>query len=84
MRSEGWTGGRMEAKRRSIEERAKRKGRQKGLRDDVAKVLGVNSRWWGDDSDDDSDSSSDSEPEDDNDAVFVRLSFFSVFFQEQN
>ncbi|KIK70898.1 hypothetical protein GYMLUDRAFT_32974 [Collybiopsis luxurians FD-317 M1] len=70
MRGEGWTGGRMEAKRRILDERMKRKGRQKSLREDVAKVLGIHPRWWNSESDevnlsDDSDTEGE-EDEDEN------------------
>ncbi|KAF6766138.1 DIL domain-containing protein [Ephemerocybe angulata] len=63
MRGEGWTGGRMEQKRRLHERLSKRKGKQKAIRDDVTKLLGVNPRWW---TSDENDSGSDS---DDDDAV---------------
>jgi hypothetical protein len=49
MRSEGWTGGRMEEQRRQIERRAARKRRRERVREDVGKVLSVAPQWWGDD-----------------------------------
>ncbi|KAF9076195.1 DIL domain-containing protein [Rhodocollybia butyracea] len=52
MRSEGWTGGHMEAKRRVLDERIKRKGKQQSIRDHVAKALDISPRWWNSDSDD--------------------------------
>jgi len=65
MRGEGWTGGRMEQKRRLSEQRMKRKERKKEARDGINKVLGINPAWWGLDSDSDSsDSGSDDEEED--------------------
>lgn len=48
MREKGWTGGRMEDKRRISEKRLYRHRRRKELQENVGKVLGVNSRWWGD------------------------------------
>lgn len=63
MRGEGWTGSRMEMKRSSRERLSKRKGKQKAIRDDVSRLLGINPRWWTSDEDD---SGSDS---DDDDAV---------------
>jgi hypothetical protein len=50
MRGEGWTGGRMERRRRALDEQLKRKDRQKDLHDSVAKILDVHTQWWGDDS----------------------------------
>ncbi|KAF8846301.1 hypothetical protein BDN67DRAFT_891056 [Paxillus ammoniavirescens] len=50
MRGEGWTGGRMEQRRRALDEQLKRKDRQKDLHDSVAKILDVHAQWWGDDS----------------------------------
>lgn len=69
MRTEGWIGGRVEQKRRISENRAKRKGRRKELRDEIGKVLGVNPMWRDDGSD--SDSSSDSDDGHDDDRVYV-------------
>jgi hypothetical protein len=68
MRGEGWTGGRMEQKRRSSEQRVKRKERRKEVRDEINKVLSVNPAWWGLDSDSDS---SDSGSEDEDDRIYV-------------
>ncbi|EIN14146.1 hypothetical protein PUNSTDRAFT_95756 [Punctularia strigosozonata HHB-11173 SS5] len=52
MREEGWTGGRMEERRRVFEDQAKRRSRKRQLRDSVQKILGFDRRWWGDDDDD--------------------------------
>ncbi|KAL0071916.1 hypothetical protein AAF712_000839 [Marasmius tenuissimus] len=46
MRGEGWTGGRMEAKRRQFEESMKRKAIRDSIREDVGKKLGIESSWW--------------------------------------
>lgn len=72
MRGEGWTGGRMEQKRRISEQRMKRKRRQKEVREGIGKVLGVNPTWWNPDSDS---SDSESENEDDEDSVYVSILF---------
>lgn len=48
MRGDGWTGGRMERKRKVLDERLKKKGKQKNVRDEVAKTLSVDQKWWGD------------------------------------
>ncbi|KAF8168194.1 DIL domain-containing protein [Crassisporium funariophilum] len=60
MRGQGWTGGRMEQKRRLFEQRMKRKWKQKEIREDVGKVLEVSPEWWGKNSD-----SSESDPDED-------------------
>ncbi|KAG0708781.1 DIL domain-containing protein [Suillus ampliporus] len=65
MRSQGWMGGRMEEKRRSLDEKLKRKGRQKSVRENVSKVLGLQNQWWGSHEEDESFSSDDSDGEDD-------------------
>ncbi|KAJ6575026.1 DIL domain-containing protein [Mycena capillaripes] len=51
MRGEGWTGGKMEARRRLLDERRRRREKQRAVRDTVGRTLGVNSKWWGSDSD---------------------------------
>lgn len=58
MRGEGWTGGKMEAKRRLLDERRRRREKQHIVRVTVGRTLGVNPQWWGDS---DYASSSDSE-----------------------
>jgi hypothetical protein len=50
MRGEGWTGGRMEQKRRLFDQRMKRKGKRKVIREDIGKILEISSDWWGEDS----------------------------------
>ncbi len=72
MRGEGWTGGRMEENRHLFDERAKRKGKQKHVQEDVGRVLGVHSKWWARDSDDSSSDSDDDGDEDiDDETLFV-------------
>ncbi|THV07697.1 hypothetical protein K435DRAFT_825490 [Dendrothele bispora CBS 962.96] len=73
MRGEGWTGGRMEQKRRQFDEQMKRKGKQQIVREDIGKALGIPPRWWGNDSDNlfsDSDSEDD-DPEDEDTALYT-------------
>lgn len=68
MRGQGWTGGRMEERRRLLEQRIKRKGRKKVIREDVGKALGVTPDWWRRNSDlsDSEDDSDEDEEVDDN------------------
>jgi hypothetical protein len=47
MRSQGWTGGKIEENRRLLDERRRRKGKQRNVRADVSTVLGVSLKWWG-------------------------------------
>ena len=63
MRGQGWTGGRMEQKRRLFDQRVKRKGKRKVIREDIGKTLGISLDWWGEDSES---SEFDSDDEDDN------------------
>ncbi|KAG2350276.1 hypothetical protein BDR05DRAFT_9958 [Suillus weaverae] len=65
MRSQGWMGGRMEEKRRALDEQLKRKGRQKNVRENVSKVLGLQNQWWGSREEDEGFSSDDSDGEGD-------------------
>ena len=64
MRGQGWTGGRMEQKRRLFDQRMKRKCRRKTIREDIGKTLGISLDWWGKDSES---SESDSDGDDEND-----------------
>lgn len=47
MREQGWTGGRMEERRRSTEMRLLRLGKQRNIQDDLNKTLSIDPRWWG-------------------------------------
>jgi hypothetical protein len=49
MRSEGWTGGRVEEQRRQLERMTARKRQRERVREDVGKVLPIAPQWWGDD-----------------------------------
>ncbi|KAF9229194.1 hypothetical protein BS17DRAFT_742989 [Gyrodon lividus] len=64
MRGEGWTGGRMERRRRVLDEQLKRKDRQRDLHDSVTRVLDVPAQWWGGDDPEISSTESDSEEDD--------------------
>ena len=73
MREAGWKGGRMEEQRRILEKRMRRLGKRRNVQEDIQKVLGITSRWWGEedilsaiDNDDDS------EDETPSDSVLVR------------
>ena len=61
MRGQGWTGGRLEQKRRLFDQRLKRKGKRKATREDIGKVLGISSEWWGKDPDSEESDSDDDE-----------------------
>lgn len=61
MRSEGWTGGKMELIRRSLEEHNRREGRRRSVKDDVERILGLNPKWWGEEDFDSASSESESE-----------------------
>lgn len=67
MREQGWSGGRMALRRRQEDERARRRGKRRELKQDVGKVLGLENHWWGEESSSSSSSSvasSDNEPDD--------------------
>ena len=71
MRGEGWTGGRVEARRRRLEERVKRRRRKRDTRENLGQVLGVSPGWWGDYDDSDSSSNESLSEELDCDSIFV-------------
>lgn len=66
MRGDGWAGGKMEQKRKVLDERIKERGKRRSVRDNVAKTLSVDQRWWGDGDSDSSSIDSDSEEEEEN------------------
>lgn len=80
MRSEGWTGGRMEQRRRALDERIKRRERRKGIHQNISKIIEVPPQWWGDDETEMSFDESDSEEDDDsNDEIYTpSLDFTSM------
>ena len=56
MRTEGWTGGRMEERRKALEERTTRLKKRNAVRESINQTLGFDSTWWGEsESDADSD-----------------------------
>ncbi|KZP03002.1 hypothetical protein FIBSPDRAFT_769591, partial [Athelia psychrophila] len=78
MRGEGWEGGRMERKRKVLEEHLKKKGKRKRVRDEVTKALSVDHKWWGDeDSESESDESDVEEEMDYTDDVYTPPRDFS-------
>jgi hypothetical protein len=77
MRGEGWTGGRMEHKRRLSEQRMKRKERKREVRDGINKVFSVNPAWWDLDSGSDS-SDLGSEDEEEDDGIYVSAPILSL------
>ena len=77
MRGQGWTGGRMEQKRKVIDQRSKREKKQNEVRDTLGKVLGIDLAWW----DEESDQllrDSDSDDEEEDEYVYVCPSAFVV------
>jgi hypothetical protein len=58
-------GGRMEEKRRALDEQLKCKARRNSIRERVSTVLGLQNQWWGSYEEDDSSVSDDSEGDDD-------------------
>ncbi|EIW86798.1 hypothetical protein CONPUDRAFT_161452 [Coniophora puteana RWD-64-598 SS2] len=64
MRTEGWTGGRVEEKRRALDERLRRKGKRKAVQDRVTQILSLPPRWWDAENFDNDDDSSGSDIED--------------------
>ena len=69
MRGEGWTGGRIEQKRRLFDQRMKSKGKRKAIREDIGKILGISSDWWGEDPESSEFDSDDDEDDDEDDTV---------------
>lgn len=80
MRSEGWSGGRMEQRRRALDERIKRRDGRKGTCQNIANIIEVPPQWWGDDGSELSFDESDSEEDDDsNDEIYTpSLDFTSM------
>ncbi|KAF9496117.1 hypothetical protein BDN71DRAFT_1446529 [Pleurotus eryngii] len=65
MRSEGWTGGKMEQHRRQVERRIRKKQQRQHIQDHVAHVLDLPPKWWGSSADSSSTDSDSSDEEDD-------------------
>lgn len=69
MRTEGWTGGRMEERRKALEERTTRLKKRDAVREGINQALGFSSAWWGENG---SDVDEDDDDEDEIDeAVYV-------------
>ncbi|KAF4572997.1 Dilute domain-containing protein [Pleurotus pulmonarius] len=64
MRSEGWTGGKMEQHRRQVERRIRKKQQRQHIQDDVAHVLDLPPKWWGPSGDSSTESDSSDEEDD--------------------
>lgn len=47
MRSEGWAGGRMEERRKAIEERTARLKQRNAVREGINQELFLDPAWWG-------------------------------------
>lgn len=77
MRGEGWTGGRMEEQRRLLELRMRRRGKRKDVRDDVGRVLEVNSKWWGDEDSEYASSESSDDGDELEDDIYVSRSNYN-------
>jgi hypothetical protein len=46
MRYDGWTGGKMEQKRRELEARSRRRGKRREEEEKITDILEVDPRWW--------------------------------------
>ena len=67
MREHGWTGSRMELRRRHEDERVRRHDKYMAVKQDIARVLGLDDQWWGDESNDDDHSDAEEFDDDDDD-----------------
>lgn len=78
MLGEGWTGGRVEQRRRALDERLKWKCRQQEIHESIAKIIEVPTQWWGDSDSDASHSESDDDSDDDpDDEIYTPLLDFT-------
>lgn len=69
MRTEGWAGGRMEERRKALEECTARSQKRKAVREGVNQMLCLDPSWWGES---ESDFDSDAVDEDEIDeAIYV-------------
>lgn len=71
MKGEGWEGGRMEARRRSLDAHMKRQQAQTDIRTDIGKLLELNPKWWGPQADLDYSSSESDDEDDEEDALYT-------------
>lgn len=84
MREEGWKGGRMEEQRRLAEKRLRRLGKRKNVQSDIEEVLGISSRWWGDNDPELTFDWLDEEDEEDEDEVTSETCFVSRLSPSKN
>ncbi|EMD41976.1 hypothetical protein CERSUDRAFT_102361 [Gelatoporia subvermispora B] len=49
MRENGWKGGRMEERRRSLEQRMRRINKRKQIQNGIQNILSIGPKWWGED-----------------------------------
>lgn len=61
MRGEGWTGGRMEERRKALEKKALQLSKRKAIQQSVGRVLDIGPLWWGEQDDDSASDASDDE-----------------------
>nr|GAT44119.1 predicted protein [Mycena chlorophos] len=78
MRGEGWTGGKLEEKRRLSDEKRKRLDRQHIIQEGVQKALGLDTRWWGSNDYTWSDSDSEEDEEADDEVYTPPLDYSSM------
>ena len=74
MRGEGWEGGRMEERRRSLDAHMKRRQVQLDIRTDIGKLLDLNPKWWGPQNDLDYSSSESDDEDEEEESLYVRSS----------
>lgn len=79
MREQGWTGGRVEERRRAQEMQMQRTRHIRTLRDQLSKTLEIDPRWWGDEDEFASEEASDEEDGDRED-FDVYVSVLSIPF----
>lgn len=80
MREQGWTGGRVEERRRLHEKQTLKTQQKKKLQDQITKALDIDPRWWGDVDLESSieDSSDDGDGDSHDFDIYVRGSFSAV------
>ena len=85
MREQGWTGGRMEERRRADERKLELFLKSKALQESVGRILDVGPAWWGDaDADSFSDTSDDEDEEMlDEEKIFVSISLLLTCTAEE-
>lgn len=76
MREQGWTGGRMEERRKALERRNLRSEKRRALQDNIGRILDIHPSWWPNTDMDvyQSDSDEDDDEEIDETNIYVRAS----------